>query len=226
MSEKDGRLKLALTQAVSMTMENMAFEQAELMEEGGAALNEYKDDATSSRDLQDYYEQVIAENSAVTEGDDETTDSDQCAENKEEEAEADTGSAEEGEDTALWASILIMKPLRGEMVLAFSSAYAKQLTETIYGDMGAGETPDIAVHDAIAEIINTVAGRFLERLLPSDREFELGLPNTGWSDPPDVENEVIRLDFNLGGRTVTAIVGGEDFDSLEQKIGEIQEKVS
>lgn len=207
MSQNIEQVKESLIEAVSKTMENMAFEQVELIE---------KDQELSGEEVQqELPPEVIAMLAEESEsGDDNSGD-----------PEATDATAQNGNEM-LWTTIPIMKPYRGELVLIFNSGYAHALTEAIYGDLDDPDFSSPTVFDAVGEIINTIAGRFLGNLIPADEEFELGLPNTGEGDPPKSEKEVVTLKFNLGGDILTAVICGEEFESLKNCKKKIKETIS
>jgi len=226
MSVNEKQLKRCLAQAVSRTLESMAFEQGELIE---GSLEQYLADKEKNLNS-------LLSSQAV-----ETADSsDKCDLDPNEEAyppgdssgEADGVSEIEMPLTAgiieeeLWTSISILKPLRGEMILIFPSLYAGKLTEAIYGGLSDTDSNEVTVNDAVAEVINIIAGCFIQELIPSNKRFELGLPNTGWGEVPPAEAKALELNFDIGGHILTAIVGGEDFQNYVRENDKIQEKVS
>lgn len=220
MSENDNTMRKALAAAVSKTLENMAFEQAELIE---GDLEQYlaeksKEAVSCNSPLDDEFHDGAEDGGNSIENNFPGTDQDSSTEK--------ISLTDNIIEKDLWASIPILKPLRGEMVLVFPARYAGQLTDAIYGGMAESCSTEVTVNDAIAEIINIIAGRFVQELLPSDKRFELGLPNTGWGEIPAVENKIIMLSFDLGGNIVTAIVGGEDFCRYKGRPHKIREDVS
>ncbi|GEM_PF-3521141 len=207
MSQSIERVKESLIEAISKTMENMAFEQVELIE-GDQEVSEDE----VQQELPPEVMAMLAEESES--GEDNSVDPNA----------ADTTAQNENE--MLWTTIPIMKPYRGELVLIFTSGYAHALTEAIYGDLDDPDFSSPMVLDAVAEIINTIAGRFLDNLIPANEEFELGLPNTGEGEPPKTEKEIVALKFNLGGDILTAVICGREFESLENYKKKIKETIS
>lgn len=213
MSQSAERLKKALLEAVSTTMENMAFEQVELIDNENNLQEEISGEAPAD------------EFGGVDEGA-----TDEQAENQ---SESSDKAVEDLEQTSvnqviqnLWTSIAIIKPIHGTMILEFKCGYAQKLTEAIYGEIGDDNLSASTVLDAVAELINTISGRFIDELISADKEFELGLPNTGEGDTPEIENEVISLLFDLGGYTMRAVVSGNDILNLVSEKKKIKENVS
>ena len=159
MEPKKDILKTALLEAVSQALENMAFEEVDLV-----------DETSMSR-------------------------------------------VEVGGN--LWAILPIVTPLSGEMILSLSPECARRITENIYGTLEDGQLEKGADLDAVAEILNTIAGRFVHALVPSNQSFDFGLPKTGKGAVPVIPPQVITsVSIDAGGHIVTAIVVGEDFRNL------------
>jgi CheY-specific phosphatase CheX len=112
----------------------------------------------------------------------------------------------------LWAILPIIKPLSGEMVLSMTRECAQSITKNIYGTSEAEKLDDGADLDALAEILNTIAGRFVHALLPSNQGFDLGLPKTGRGTiPVPLSKTVTSISINAGGHFIRATVFGEEF---------------
>jgi len=214
MSQNEDHLNQSLVAAVSKTLENMAFEQVELIE---GSLEEYM--AARDASLEQALSAIDGERSDIEEPEPAM---ETAADNDSTEAILPEDAVEED----LWASIPLLKPFHGELILVFPSVYAGQLTESIYGGLTVVDSKEVSVNDAIAEVINIIAGCFVQELIPSDKRFELGLPNTGWGEIPLAENIITELNFDLGGHVLRAIVAGQDFRNYINENIKIQEKVS
>jgi len=214
MSQNEDHLNQSLVAAVSKTLENMAFEQVELIE---GSLEEYM--AARDASLEQALSAIDGERSDIEEPEPAM---ETAADNDSTEAILPEDAVEED----LWASIPLLKPFHGELILVFPSVYAGQLTESIYGGLTVVDSKEVSVNDAIAEVINIIAGCFVQELIPSDKRFELGLPNTGWGEIPSAENIITELNFDLGGHVLRAIVAGQDFRNYINENIKIQEKVS
>jgi CheY-specific phosphatase CheX len=197
-------VKTALVEAISKTMENMAFEQVELIEDDR--------DIARLEESQNLPPEVAALLEEEGLADDETV-----------QISLDPERNRSEEQNSLWTTIPINKPLRGELALVFDSGYARMLTESIYGDMEEIDMSAITILDAVAEIINTIAGRFIGGLISDDKGFELGLPNTGEGEPPVGDEAVMTLKFDLGSNILKAVVSGKDLLLFEKKSGKIKE---
>lgn len=124
----------------------------------------------------------------------------------------DSDDAEPSVSTLLWARIAVLQPVEGELTLLASEELAGEITEAVFGEADEDTSPDDMAFDALAELINTIAGRLMAELIPQDQTFELGLPETekGW--PQGLEEEA-AYHFDLEGHKLMIIAQGE-FDSL------------
>ncbi len=147
----DSLLERALTSAVALTMENMAFEQAD----------------TLSPD----------------------------------------SSTEESIPRNLWVTLPIIKPLPGEISIQLSMDYARSLAGSLFE--GSDNLPtDELVKDALAEVLNTIAGRLMTQLVPSKEEFEMGLPRVSAGECPISKEGALCRNFDVGGHILTAYLSG------------------
>lgn len=100
-----------------------------------------------------------------------------------------TTSISSGEN-AMWVSLLIHDPVQGELQLVMEKELVHYIMDIVYGSMqGAKPVSEKEQYDLLAEILNTVTGRFLSVCLPNDQCFQLGLPEIGhgghaWPEPP------------------------------------------
>lgn len=105
----------------------------------------------------------------------------------------------------LWARLAILQPFEGEICIEVSAGYARLVTEALYGAMPEDIT-DEAVGDALAEILNTIAGVFMKAYTPHDKSFELGLPSTGKGIMNNILPKILSLSFDVGGQVLSAFV--------------------
>jgi CheY-specific phosphatase CheX len=78
-------------------------------------------------------------------------------------------------DSAICYRLVIESPFPGRMSLAMEP----DLAATIAGTIWSGDPAEIGeqlCRDTVAEILNTVAGRFMKAAIPDDQLFALGLP--------------------------------------------------
>jgi len=78
------------------------------------------------------------------------------------------------------AALLFHEPQQGEIRIAMPPALLEKISHTVFG-LPAEGTAVPEPKDLLAELLNTIAGRFLIELLPADQPFRIGLPEL---DPP------------------------------------------
>jgi hypothetical protein len=83
-----------------------------------------------------------------------------------------------------WTRLSLTEPLMGDLVLIASTKSAWDLTASILGQMGA-DSGEWHIRDALGEVLNTIAGRFLATLRPNEN-ITIGLPTVGTSWPDHV----------------------------------------
>ncbi|MBD3166851.1 hypothetical protein GF324_09645 [bacterium] len=128
------------------------------------------------------------------------------------------------DSTWLWARLNILNPVTGKMFIRVERACAEQLTENILGpdpEENGEAISDPMLFDAMAELINTVAGRFLQKLVADGKDFGIGLPDTGIGSCCDEKtDEVTRVAFEIAGQHHLIIgVQGNDLIALAMNRG-------
>lgn len=101
----------------------------------------------------------------------------------------------------LWACIDILEPLWGRAVLGVPRDLLNRLAEAIHG-VPVEELTSEQILDAHGELLNTISGRILATLTPSEAVFQMGLPILGAEhlpakDVPMVEFIFLIQDHNL-----------------------------
>lgn len=109
----------------------------------------------------------------------------------------------------IWASLPIIRPATAEISIELSSEYAKAVTESLFGFTENGPDESI-VRDALAEMLNTIGGRFMAYLTPSQQEFELGLPTVGAGKSQVSLNDVAAVNFSVGEHILKVYIAGLD----------------
>jgi len=67
------------------------------------------------------------------------------------------------------------------------------------------------LRDAVAELANTLAGRFLHKRLGTDTEFQLGLPLSGTGAMPESGLDWRRLEYQVDEGRVVLLLAGPSF---------------
>ena len=93
------------------------------------------------------------------------------------------------EETA-WTSMLIHDPVQGEIRLAMPQTLLKKLTGNIFA-LDEEEITESQMNDILNELLNTIAGLFMTNLLPDEQEYQLGLPELGTDELPEVDADTI-----------------------------------
>lgn len=79
----------------------------------------------------------------------------------------------------IWAEIDILKPLSAKVRLVIPEELTKEITSNLFGFEDSDSLSDQLLLDATSELLNTIAGRFMARMTPPDKELALGLPACG-----------------------------------------------
>ena len=90
----------------------------------------------------------------------------------------------------VWNSLLINDPVQGEVRLAMSKTFLKTLTGNIFG-LDDEEITQQQMDDILNELLNTIVGLFLTNLLADDQEYEMGLPELGEEELPEIDANTI-----------------------------------
>ena len=115
-----------------------------------------------------------------------------------------------GRQFDIWASLPITSPLPGSISIELPLDYAKILAREVCAALQLDD-PEAAINDAVGEILNTVAGRFLGELLGPEASFELGLPVCGMGKMRSAEEPVATIFFQVAGHTVRTQLFGQAF---------------
>ncbi len=115
----------------------------------------------------------------------------------------------------IWAILPLNKPLEGEMLIEFPLEYAKNFTINMYSLEDDNEVKDEMINDLVAELANTIGGRFLGEFVPPDQDFSLGIPKTGAEELPYLDEVAIRIKFRIEDDNFTVIVTGTDYKEFK-----------
>lgn len=83
----------------------------------------------------------------------------------------------------LSARLAIHEPTAGEVHLTMPHSLLAQVAEAAYA-LPAEALEEQILRDLLAELLNTIAGRFLTLLLPPEQSYRLGLPELEDADAP------------------------------------------
>ena len=112
-----------------------------------------------------------------------------------------------------WVSILINDPVQGELRLALNQTLLSNMAADMFG-IEADEVNENQREDIIAEILNTLAGLFMTRLLPDDQTYQLGLPEHGEGPLPEIEENAIIWNLQVEGSPLLLVANGASLIAL------------
>lgn len=112
-----------------------------------------------------------------------------------------------------WTTLLLHDPVQGEFRMQMSQQMLMNISESIYGLLGEKMTAQV-LEDTLAEMINTVAGHFLNKVLPEEQIYQLGLPELGRGEPPAKGGDDLVCDFIIEGEPLRLVASGEDLLNL------------
>jgi hypothetical protein len=117
----------------------------------------------------------------------------------------------------VWNSLLINDPVQGEVRLAMSKTFLKTLTGNIFG-LDDEEITQQQMDDILNELLNTIVGLFLTNLLADDQEYEMGLPEQGEEELPEIDANTIVWKLMTGEEDALQIfAAGASLVALKDK---------
>lgn len=117
------------------------------------------------------------------------------------------------EGDTLWAVLPILQPFAGEIAVFLSRKGAKILTESLFSTDGE-EVASGVEGDVLAEILNTIAGCFLNELLPPEQSFILDVPLKGSGAEPQASQKAISLFVDMGGDVLKVVFSAKDYEKF------------
>jgi len=115
-----------------------------------------------------------------------------------------------GKSDVLKTSILVYEPCQGEFSLILPISFTTGIAKTIYGLPDENITEEVLL-DLLSEILNTIAGRVMTRILPEDMTFSLGIPEPGADAILDQDSQTVACRFIAGGEPFTVVASGNMF---------------
>lgn len=134
------------------------------------------------------------------------------------------GEAAELAEETLWVFLEIISPWPGQVMIELSPAYAEVIVRALYGQ-SEDKIPHEVVRDALGELSNTLAGRFMAELLGPGRDYDLGFPLLGQGRSPILEVPAADLFFMGSGGVLRVAVRGNEFRNLSLGINQTVEGV-
>lgn len=93
-------------------------------------------------------------------------------------------------------SLLMHDPVPGEFRLSMPRDLLLQIAETLYS-MPLEELEELQLEDTLAELLNTLAGKFLNRVIPGE-VYRLGLPEIEKCSGSNLADGLVRWSFGCG----------------------------
>lgn len=110
----------------------------------------------------------------------------------------------EAMETPVWVTLLVQEPTPGEFQLILPRALLEAIGENIYGPATA--ISEQQFQDLLAELLNTMVGRFLGQVLAAE-SFRLGIPQPG-EDAPPVDPQACQWHFTAEDLPLSIVVSG------------------
>ncbi len=106
--------------------------------------------------------------------------------------------------------LLIHDPIQGELYLLMPKPLLSKIVSSVY-NLPVEELTEQMLLDLLGELINTVAGLFLNAYLPGDQTYNLGLPEQVPVGQGDSTFEMQRWDFQVENDLFSLALAGDGF---------------
>jgi len=104
------------------------------------------------------------------------------------------------EEDLAWCSLVIKDPVQGEIRVATSKSGLRDLTGAIFS-LAENEITQSQMDDILHELLNTIAGLFMTKLLAENQQFEIGLPESGEGSLPNIDADTLIWKLMTGDET-------------------------
>lgn len=105
-----------------------------------------------------------------------------------------------------WAQVEVIAPLQGKFTMAFSRAIAEEILCSLFPELETSRPrADDKLADVMKEIVNIMAGRFLNQLVSEELSFSLGLPEFGNGWPQLGQNRLYRFVTDDGKPLIASV---------------------
>lgn len=103
----------------------------------------------------------------------------------------------DGEDAVI-AHIRVLEPAAGELRLAMPRKTASELAKALFC-ITERELSERLINDLACELLNTISGRIMKRVLPAECLYHLGLPCMADGDVPEIQPPFVHCRFMADG---------------------------
>lgn len=115
------------------------------------------------------------------------------------------------DEEIITTSLMVCSPVECNFKLSMPKNLLIEITQTIYSPVDNIDNKIIdnkILDDTLSEILNTIAGRFLNKVLPENQEFKLGVPEI--IEEFVLEENERRYNFNIEGEEFFLVVSCEN----------------
>lgn len=93
-------------------------------------------------------------------------------------------------DDLVWAYLVVLDPIQGEIRLALPKTALRELTGAVFS-LEDAEITQAHMDDILHEVLNTIAGLFMTNLLADNQSFKIGLPEPGEGALPALDADTV-----------------------------------
>ncbi|MBN2106194.1 MAG: chemotaxis protein CheX [Deltaproteobacteria bacterium] len=113
------------------------------------------------------------------------------------------GLSEDLGSDAVMASLRVLEPRPGVLRLAMPRSTAVEISKNLYS-IAENELTDAMIQDVTCELLNTISGRVMKRILPAECTFHLGLPEMV-DKPHDLQGAFVQCSFLADGNLLIVL---------------------
>jgi hypothetical protein len=113
------------------------------------------------------------------------------------------GASEDLGSDAVVASLQVLEPRPGLLRLVMPRSTAVEISKNLYS-VADNELSDATIHDVTCELLNTISGRVMKRILPAECAFHLGLPEM-IDKPLELQGSYVQCSFLADGNLLIVL---------------------
>ena len=113
------------------------------------------------------------------------------------------GVSEDIGSDAVFATLRVLEPRPGLLRLAMPKITAVKISKNLYS-ITDGEPSESLICDVTCELLNTISGRVMKRILPAECTFHLGLPEMV-DKPHDLQGAFVQCSFLADGNLLIVL---------------------
>jgi hypothetical protein len=111
------------------------------------------------------------------------------------------------ETETLSARLLVLDPLQAEIQLTLAVSLLRKIIEIVHA-FPEDEVVETILPDMVGEMLNTVAGRLLNDLLPESQSYRLGLPEVGGVEETSGEGPTKTWNYQVENEPLALTITG------------------